>query len=52
MTGQFLDRSGWCATHRQVRAERVTKSMHSTRCNACLPPCFPHVLTHDVLSEC
>jgi hypothetical protein len=51
MSGELLDRSRWCAAHRQVRAERVTKSMRSTRCNARLPPCFSNVLAHDILRE-
>jgi hypothetical protein len=39
------------ATHRQVRAERVTKSMRSTRWNAGLAPCFPNGFAADVLRE-
>jgi hypothetical protein len=51
MTGELLDRSRWCATHGQVRAERVTESMRSTRWNADIAPCLPNVLARDILRE-
>ncbi len=51
MSGELLNRSRWRTTHRQVRAERVTKSMRSTRWNTRLRPRFPNVLADDILRE-
>ena len=51
MSGQLLNRSCRRATHRQVRAERVTESMRSTRWNPRESSCLPYVLADDVLRE-
>ena len=51
MSGQLLNRSCWRATHRQVRAERVTQPVGAAGWNACVPPGLAHTLANDVLSE-
>ncbi len=51
MSCQFLYRSRWRTTHREVRAERVAKDVHAPMQQRCPSGRTTHVALHHPLSE-